>query len=167
MVGDDPLGVGEKVSRTVTAILVLAIVMPSFARASGINLSWSDCGEAGSYKVFFGCETNEGQPYDLVGSFYPPPEVVEFVGLDATISVFASSDELPDWWHVGAGQCRATGLSVGFDFLEGPFTCADPFGGLATGSMAVAPSSSPSHLVLRLAGSLIGATVPLSESVEY
>ena len=61
----------------------------------------------------------------------------------------------------------ATGLSVSFDFLEGPFTCADPFGGLATGSMAVAPSSSPSHLVLRLAGSLIGATVPLSESVEY
>ena len=47
----------------------LGVALAAPARAAGINLSWNDCGRSGSTHAYFGCETNDGPPYVLIGSF--------------------------------------------------------------------------------------------------
>ncbi len=109
----------------------------SFASAAGINLAWDDCGLNGTMVKTDACNSNTGAPNMLVASFVPPSNVVEFLGLSAQIDITSESATLPDWWRHGTGQCRSTtGLSTGFDFTSGPFSCIDFYTGAAAGGFA-------------------------------
>jgi hypothetical protein len=100
----------------------------------GINLSWDDCGAAGSAIKSFACDSNTGTPAIAVASFVPPPGIGQFMGASADLRIGADTATLPDWWRHGTGQCRGgTGLAVAYTFTEGPFTCTEYGLGQAAG----------------------------------
>lgn len=118
------------------AMLVLGV---SAASAAGINLSWTDCGAAGTPTTTFLCNSNTGLN-TLIGSFVPPAGIDQFLGLSGQIDITVGTNPLtplPAWWQHGGAGCRGTtGLSTSFDFTGGPFSCADFFGGQAAGGFA-------------------------------
>lgn len=149
------------------AMLVLGA---SAASAEGINLSWNDCGLAGTQNAAFACNTNSGAPFTMIGSFDPPPGVVEMGGLSAQIDITTDQANLPDWWKHGTGQCRGTtGLSVSFDFTSGPFTCFDVFGGQAAGGTAYDVGfGSPSRARFRIQAAIpAGTEAAVDPGTEY
>ena len=106
----------------------------STAGATGINLSWSDCGAAGAASQTFDCTTNTGAPFSLIASFIPPAGVDEFLGMSAQIDVTTPTATLPDWWKHGTIECRSTnGMSTNFDFQSLPVSCTDFYQGQAVG----------------------------------
>src|SRR5439155_23888714 len=114
----------------------LLVLCADVASATGINLSWNDCGLAGTQTQTFACNANTGANI-LVASFVPPPNVNEFVGLSSEIDISTGQATLPDWWKHGTSECRGTtGLSVSFDFTSGPFSCADFYSESAAGGFA-------------------------------
>ncbi len=99
-----------------------------------INLSWDDCGTAGTEFKTFACATNSGSSFPMIASFGAPENIVEFNGMQATLEITTAAPALPDWWKHGSGQCRgAGGLGTTFDFTSGPFSCLDPWNGQAVG----------------------------------
>jgi hypothetical protein len=124
-------------------LLLLVVVVSSMswaveAKAQGsASLSWYDCGAAGQDNAYFGCDTNTGPPYPLLFSFVPPMTLQRFVGIAVTFRLIPAESPLPDWWRHGTDQCRGqTGLVLSFDFLEGPYTCVDAWGGRGYGGFA-------------------------------
>jgi len=75
----------------------LLVLSASVASATGVNLSWNDCGLAGTQNNTFACNTNTGLPFTLVASFIPPANI-ELVGLSSQIDIKTDSPVLPDWW---------------------------------------------------------------------
>ena len=109
----------------------------SFASAEGVNLSWNDCGSAGTQNQTFACNINSGTSFPAFASFIAPAAVNEFLGLSSQIDIFTDQANLPDWWKHGTTQCRGTGgLAVSFDFTGGPSTCTDFYHGVAAGGFA-------------------------------
>ena len=122
--------------RWLLGTLVVCLAAPP-ASAGGINLSWNDCGVAGTMVQTFACDVNTGTPFTLYGSFVPPPGIDEFLGISAQVDLCTMGWTFTDWWAHGAGQCRGTGaLVLSLDFTEGPFSCADVYFGQAAGGYA-------------------------------
>ncbi len=118
-------------------LALFALTFVRAASAEGINLSWNDCGAAGTSVYSIACDGAKGIPPTLVASFIPPAGVNHFVGASAEMLIESSTPELPDWWKHGVGQCRGTGgIATSFDFTSGPSTCADATSGLAFGGYA-------------------------------
>lgn len=117
----------------VIAGALLALSAP-LASAQGINLSWDDCGTTGTAFQTFDCASNSGIPFTMYASFIPPAGVNSFLGILSQMDITSSTPALPEWWKHGTTQCRGTsGMSVGFDFTSGPFTCVDFYVGQAAG----------------------------------
>jgi hypothetical protein len=114
------------------ALLALTVGMAS---AAGVNLGWSDCeGLPASQSRVFACTSNSGTN-TLVGSYVTPAGVDSANGNEIVIDIQTSGATLPQWWMMkNAGTCRATALSMSFDFSTGPFTCFDYWAGQALGS---------------------------------
>ena len=151
------------------AALLMASSIASAGDPSGINLSWNDCGLSGVSTLSFACNVNTGAPLTIVGSFAPPANVNEFLGIDAQIDITVGT-QLPDWWKHGAGGCRgATGLSTSFDFTSGPFTCTDFFAGQAAGGTAYdAEFGSPNRGRLRIQAAVPPANQgPVTVGTQY
>jgi hypothetical protein len=143
------------------ALLQLVTAAPAFTE--GINLSWDECGAAGSELKTFACNSNT--PSTLVASFVPPAGITELLGLQAEV-VIASQDMLPDWWKHGVGGCRGTtGLSTSFSFL-GDTTCADFMFGGAFGGHDYRYEGNTARLRLAAAVATTAAT-PASPNTEY
>ena len=112
------------------------VLSASVASATGLNLSWNDCGLAGTQTNTFACNTSTGLPFTLVASYIPPPNI-ELVGLSSQLDIRADAPTLPDWWAHSATGCRGTtGINTNFDFTGGPFTCTDYWLGQAAGGFA-------------------------------
>jgi hypothetical protein len=127
-----------RVKKLLLGFMGAALLASSTSHAAGINLSWNDCGAAGTPTLSFACNVNTGAPASLVASFVPPAGVPEFLGISAQVDITAGTT-LPDWWKHGSGpgDCRGvTGLSTSFDFTSGPFTCTDFYSGQAAGGNA-------------------------------
>ena len=151
-------------------VVALLLACVTEARAEGINISWDDCGPAGPSVKKFACDENAGLPFVLIGSFYPPESVDEYLGFSAALDIdFDQDPAVPDWWHFGNGQCRGSALSVGFDFISGPYTCLDPFYGQATGGFQYEVGFSAAHHArLRIqAGVPLAAVGSLDPGWEY
>ncbi len=100
----------------VTSPSGVGVSSQSFALGSPqgmLNLSWDECGLAGTDLKNFSCLTNFG-PFDLIASFVPPPGIEEVVGMTATLRV--TSDALPNWWGQSGTFCR--GLCSTVDFSD-------------------------------------------------
>lgn len=156
--------------KTLVAAGVMLALSASLAAAEGINLSWNDCGLAGTSVSSFTCNSNSGVPFTLVASFVPPTQSVNrFLGVSAQVDFSTNTAALPDWWKHGTGQCRGSAaLSTNFDFLSGPFTCFDPFGGQAAGGNLYEPGFSVPNRARMLVQCAIaaGTEIPLDSSTE-
>ncbi len=109
---------------------VFAAMCAACAGADGINLSWDECGTAGTELKTFACGSATTTPFVLIGSFQPPEGVDEFLGTEAELRV--ASKTLPNWWALGDGQCRSGGLMTDFRFAAGG-ACSDFYGRDAVG----------------------------------
>src|SRR5262245_1283330 len=99
-----------RIGRTLI-IALLATALPTVAIAGGINLSWNDCGLAGSRFRTFTCDDNSGAN-TLVTSFAPEFDITDAVGWDVRIDLqSADATDLNPWWQmVNAGSCRGSAI---------------------------------------------------------
>ena len=146
------------------------LMFATTAAASGINLAWDDCGTHGVLNKTFACTSNTGTPFRLIASFVPPENIQQFVGLSAQMDVGSFTTTLPDWWKHGSNACRGTGALVpSMDFIEGPYSCIDPFVGRAfMGFVYDVGFGSPNRARLRLQGAVPPEdAAPLDPNEEY
>jgi len=142
----------------------------SLAGAQGINLSWDDCGAAGTASKSFDCASNSGVPFSMYASFLPPAGVDNILGISSQIDITTTDPSLPAWWQHGTSACRSTaGMSVSFDFTSGPFTCVDFYAGQAAGGFAYDIGyGSPNRARLRVQCAVpIDNRGPVDPSSEY
>lgn len=154
-------------------VLILAlplILVPALASASGgINLAWSDCGQAGTSYAAFSCDTNAGTS-TLIISAMPERDMPEFNGTQVVVDMQIDADEVSPWWTYAADGCRYGALTVSFDFTAGPATCADPWNGSAIGGLNYQAPYNGDLQRMRLRGVGVyssSATHSLSPGVEY
>src|SRR5262245_36851739 len=89
------------------------VSIPPPALASGVNLAWNDClPAAGSATMMpFDC-SDDATTHRLVGSFIPPDGMNDVVGMEATLFLIFPDGPQPDWWMLGAGECREGRITV-------------------------------------------------------
>ena len=124
------------------ALLVVAAAGP--ASAAGLNLSWVDCGAAGTLNRTFACDTNVGN-HVLVGSFVAPAGLTQVTGIQATVDIDFVSPTVPAWWDFRTGGCRPTNHMIhSANFTAFPGTCLNYFGGAALGAgFVILPPNTP------------------------
>jgi hypothetical protein len=155
------------------SILIAGVLLAfgaTYASAAGINLSWDDCGTAGTLNKTFACNANTGAPFVMVGSFDPPAGITDFLGISAQIDITTDQPTVPDWWKHGTGQCRGTnGIATDFNFNSGPFTCVDVYAGAAAGGFAYDVGfGTPNRARFRIQCAVpIDNRVPLDAGTEY
>ena len=126
-----------RILRFLLAAITVSASMTRSASAAGVDLAWDDCGVYGTMLKTFSCNSNVGLPFMLYGSFVPPPDIDQFVGIAAQVDICTMTSSFVDWWAHGTGYCRGTNaLFTSFDFTAGPFNCADPYLGQAAGGFA-------------------------------
>jgi hypothetical protein len=86
----------------------MLMLIPAVACAGGMNLSWTDCGNAGTVNRNFACNVNTGNNV-LVASFEPDVSMnVEVVWAYVDIQS-ADATTLNNWWQFhNPGSCRGT-----------------------------------------------------------
>jgi hypothetical protein len=122
---------------TLLLILVGLVCSAQPLRAAGVNFSWDACtSEGGVQNKTFACDTNTGTRI-MYGSFVLAADQQNFVGVEIKVDISAQADSLPSWWQFyNSGACRATALSVAFDFSSDPATsCTDPWIGQGVGGL--------------------------------
>ena len=111
---------------------VLLALTATAASAAGVNLSWTDCGNAGQQNRTFACQVNTGNNV-LVASFDPPAGLTRVVGINLIYDLQSASDPLPAWWDLfNPGACRS-GPSLNTVF--GNASCVDYFLGNGAGGV--------------------------------
>ncbi|HTK30921.1 MAG TPA: hypothetical protein VL332_03080 [Candidatus Saccharimonadaceae bacterium] len=138
------------------------------ARATGINLSWNDCGTAGVSNRVSSCISNTGDNV-MIGSFVPPGGINSLVAMVATLDVQANAPVLPSWWQLRAGSgCRPTSMSGQFLF-QNLSACQDYWSNQGYGAIDFNPGwEGLNHGRVRLVyavGSTSGQSV--SSGTEY
>lgn len=111
------------------AMCALSLLLRPPAHAGGINLSWSDCGLAGTMNRSFACNTNVGA-HQMVASFDPSQSLSGVVNAVGIIDLCTGGVPLPPWWtFINPGSCRPTALSASAAYIGGSFQCADHWSG--------------------------------------
>jgi len=123
---------------------MLCVAAAAFAQVptpgmGAINLSWVDCGLAGTDNEAFACNTNAGT-HKIFGSFAPGEVLPEFTSTFSWVDLTSLTPTLPDYWKHGfdpntsAPNCRVTGTTrhmlVAFN---DPGSCSDPYSGSGSG----------------------------------
>lgn len=115
---------------------VLAPLLATSALASGVNLSWDDCGIHGTVNKAFACNTNTFEGV-IIGSFQPTYGPFELTSLSARVDLESGDSALPAWWQFkNAGSCRQTAMIASANFTTGSNSCEDPWLGQASGGLA-------------------------------
>ena len=86
----------------------LALASTALAQSTGYDIAWNDCVSqpGAAQNLAYACDgSRDGDPFRLVFSFIPP-EVPNYVGLQAVFDMRTSGGALPDWWKMGVGECR-------------------------------------------------------------
>lgn len=95
---------------------------------AGLNLSWDDCGAAGSAAKVFACDTDAGD-HRVVASFVVPHGLPPFLFAEATLALRFDGSAPPSWWSFKAGECR-DGFLVASTNPVGITGCTPPGGQL-------------------------------------
>jgi len=126
----------------IVAAVVATALFATSARSAGfypgINLSWDDCGTNGIQVRNFACDTNSGL-HTMIGSFVAPEGVEAMSANEVIMDLDSETPEMPAWWQMRTGLCRAGSLSGNFDFTDGYPSCYDYWQGGAIGSFAMDP----------------------------
>jgi hypothetical protein len=108
--------------------LALTLARPASAQ---FELAWDSC--PGSYSAHtnktFDCSSDAAVPLKLVLAFTPPQPLDRFVGVAFLMDITTSSAELPDWWGLGANECREGALTFPAPVIGASGTCVNPWMG--------------------------------------
>lgn len=123
---------------------MLLALTATVASAAGVNLSWDNCGAAGTQDKNFLCNTNTGSA-TFVASVLAPAGIGLWTSFETEVQLQANTTTFPEWWRLRnqtgqTGQCRAGFLSTSQDFTGAPYNasgCADVYfnqgaGGITT-----------------------------------
>jgi hypothetical protein len=159
-------------------IACVALALTSFATASafagqGLNFAWNDCGAAGDHLKAFACNSNVGID-NLYCSYQTDAAPHGASGVNFIVDLQSESTTLPAWWEVGSQivdppLCRRLSLGANADFVNGPFTCYDPFQGTAVGGISSYRIGYGGDNRARIVGSFAVPSTdpaPLEEGVE-
>jgi hypothetical protein len=117
-------------------LAVLTLLGPRESSGGGFNIGWNDCGNNGVEARSFACNTESGTNVFYISAM-PDQPIAQLVAVDAQMSVYSSGTSLSPWWHLeSTGGCRTRSLTANFNFTAGPYTCEDPWGGVAMGGIA-------------------------------
>jgi hypothetical protein len=109
----------------------------SWAQPGGLveGVSWEGCFAPPSNRSF-ACDTDLGAPFELVIWLVPFPtgEPHAVIGADARLLIESPGPDLPSWWRLEPGACRAGTAALEFA-SPAPSGCADAWGGLASGGI--------------------------------
>ena len=144
-----------------------------------INLSWDNCGAAGTADKVFACNTNSAN-HVMIASFIAPVGVNLFTSNEVVLDFKSSTDPLPDWWRLRnqtgqLGQCRNGSLSATADFSAAT-GCVDQWAPAGGGSGGIgtyrvggpAPGTDLSRVRLTLVFSVTaGSEQVLVPGTEY
>src|SRR5262245_22720204 len=110
-------------------VLLQALSAPARAQ-TGLNLSWDDCGAAGSATKTFACDVNTG--VDVLVASYAASSALCAEYCRGIIDLQASTNTLPDWWqYKNPGSCRLGSLQASADFSTESAGCLDVWQGAA------------------------------------
>lgn len=153
----------------VAAGALLLMFWTSAALAGGVNLSWNDCGAAGTATRTSACSNNA-----LAGTLYctaiPPADMPRANGQTCTVDVQTTGTSLSPWWHMeyssGCAGRAGSALACSMDFSS-DFGCNDPWQGQASSAgNFTAGFGGPSRARLRGTGAIAGITA-LSADNEW
>jgi len=132
-----------RLSLALAAVCAVAFLAPpALAQAPGINLNWDDCtlGSPASNKTN-ACNSNFGAPSKLIISVNPGGTALDNVnGAQGVVDIQMDTGDIPDWWRIDNGACRAGALiaDVAVGSGNAPFSCPEPWasagGGQAGGA---------------------------------
>jgi hypothetical protein len=143
----------------------------ALAGAAGLNLSWDDCGAAGTSQKNFACASNSGANIMFASAVVGVP-VPQLNGHEGVIDLQTNEATLSDWWKIGgtgaAPNCRpATTITSNFDFVGGPFSCLDPWTGSAAGGVNFTQAfNGPNRARIRTVCAIPGSTA-ITGTDEY
>jgi hypothetical protein len=99
-------------------IAVAVLCAGPAARAGGVNFNWgTTCySEAPLYGLTFACNSNTSPAaWTMTASFMVDTEMADFVGVEISLEGQSASPLLPDWWKLGATDCRAHAMTFHSD----------------------------------------------------
>ena len=146
---------------------LLALTAGIASAAGGINLSWNDCGAAGTASKTFACTSNTLTGAIMVASAIAPVPMDQLNGEESEMLLQTNAAALSPWWHLETGGCRSA-LSASFDFTSGPFTCADVWTGNGAGGLSYDANylGAPNRARIRTIGAIPGSTA-IDDVTEY
>jgi len=151
--------------RVIVVATLLTLWAPAAHAQYGINLSWDDCGLAGTTLKTFSCDTNTGAQV-LVGSFRPPFTLPAVTGMDALIDIQTPTYSVPSWWYLEPTGCR--GASPGLVAVDvnsaGTPSCPNLWGGAASGGTSFHVFSYFARLDVLAS---LPETIPVYSGTEY
>ena len=155
-------------SRSLAVAASLTLIATAAHAAGGFNLSWGDCGTAGTQAKTFACTSNTLTGAIMIASAVAPTDLAQLNGEESVMTVQVNQPTLSNWWHIESGGCRGTSTaSVSFDFTGGPFTCLDPWTGQGAGGMnAQAQFDGANRTRIRTIGAIPGSTA-ITGTDEY
>jgi hypothetical protein len=147
------------------------LVAAAPARAQGIAIAWQDCrdpGGSGFASQNYGCTSNI-VTIPLFPSFTLATAVDSVWAMELVIDVAVAEAELPVWWRMEPGGCRAGGWAADAS-LAG--SCSDAWNGKGTaasqGWLPGQPGAAANHGRLLVAASVLTEdAVALDADVPY
>lgn len=115
--------------RLALAVLAgLAVLAPARAALAGeeLWLRWEDCAPAGVPDMPFNCSVPVHSK-SLYVAACPAESLAQVVAAIMVFDVVTDSANLPDWWRLGPGDCRAGKLAADVDFSASSL-CTDAWG---------------------------------------
>ena len=117
--------------KLVTLAAVLLAFGATASMAQGYNLSFDNCGTAGTSTVAINCASNTGATIIAVASVFPYWAMNTFAAASCIIDVQVAGGVLPPWWQTNTGQCRANAIRMSFDPINNNSNCPDIWAGHA------------------------------------
>ena len=158
----------KRACRLLVSVACLALVARTAYAQGGINLSWGDCGTFGSVSRNFACDTNTGSNSMFASAVSPIP-LGQFVGEESVLDLVTNQVTLSPWWTIDISGCRGnpSAMTSDFNFVTGPFNCADPWGGAASGgSDYQSGNPAPNRARIRVVSAL-ASPIAINNTSEY
>lgn len=112
-----------RLARSICLATMLVAAFSSVAHAQGsIAVRWDDCAPVGAIEKSFACDTNTGDPFDLILSVSPPVAIPEFVGFVAVVDLDFEMQVTPSWWDFPG--CRPSN-SIHISQASSDLSCPD------------------------------------------
>src|SRR5262245_46103439 len=92
-------------------VLIGLSILAQPAHSTALYLTWGDCalGGAATSNLASGCGSSSGEQV-LYAAFSVDSPIDSVLGLELIVDLQTAGSDLPDWWRLGAGECRDNGL---------------------------------------------------------